>query len=171
MPRIPNRGEGQISAVVGAWAERADKASAKRAGAQGPTDAALDRSRGAPTAPGSWPIRYAPPMGAVRRVRSAKLATSVVGRRLAEFAPSLLGAEALLIDGLRAQPSAGNVRRSKASATAPPPSSGPSPGVPAWRSRAAPTRSSATSSATRCSDFLVSRAPTAACLWRQTRRN
>jgi alkylation response protein AidB-like acyl-CoA dehydrogenase len=98
MPRIPNRGEGQISAVVGAWAERADKASANGLAlkdrlmqhwievevlrllqARADTLRATDGSG---------------PEGSL-----GKLATSVVGRRLAEFAPSLLGAEALLIDG------------------------------------------------------------------------
>ncbi len=89
-----------------------------------------------------------------------KLATSVVGRRLAEFAPSLLGPEALLIDGYdnvavddatrrtarRPVRDHAVVRReSRAS-----------------RSPAAPTRSSATSSVIACSGCRASRASTGA---------
>ena len=99
MPRIPNRGEGQISVVMRAWEQRADKTSATRACAQGPSHAALDRGRGVAPAPSPRRCACAPQAGAGRRVRSASSSTSVVGRRLAEFAPSLLGPDALLIDG------------------------------------------------------------------------
>jgi alkylation response protein AidB-like acyl-CoA dehydrogenase len=98
MPRIPNRGEGQIAALVRAWNERADKTSAT---ARALRDALmrcwidaevlrlLQARAGALRAAGG-----SGPEGSL-----GKLSTSVVGRRLAEFAPSLLGPEAMLLDG------------------------------------------------------------------------
>ena len=74
MPRIPNRGEGQISAVMRAWEQRARQVVGDGARAQGPPHAALDRGRGAASAPGRAPVRCVPQAGAGPRVRSASSA-------------------------------------------------------------------------------------------------
>jgi alkylation response protein AidB-like acyl-CoA dehydrogenase len=98
MPRIPNRGEGQIGMLVEAWRQRADKTSdAARAlkdrlmqhWIEAEVLRLLQARAGALRAAGG-----SGPEGSL-----GKLSTSVVGRRLAEFAPSILGADALLIDG------------------------------------------------------------------------
>jgi alkylation response protein AidB-like acyl-CoA dehydrogenase len=104
MPRIPNRGEGQISVVMRAWAERADKTSSTARALkdrlvqhwiEAEVLRLLQARAGALRAAGG-----SGPEGSL-----GKLATSVVGRRLAEFAPSLLGPDALLIDGYENVPS------------------------------------------------------------------
>jgi alkylation response protein AidB-like acyl-CoA dehydrogenase len=98
MPRIPNRGEGQISGAVRAWRARADKTSATALALkdrlmqywiEAEVLRLLQARAGALRAAGGTG-----PEGSL-----GKLATSVIGRRIAEFAPSLLGPEALLIDG------------------------------------------------------------------------
>ena len=99
MPRIPNRGEGQISACS---CTRGNNAPTRRpATARALKDRLmqhwieaevlrlLQARAGALRAAGG-----SGPEGSL-----GKLSTSVVGRRLAEFAPSLLGPDALLIDG------------------------------------------------------------------------
>jgi len=98
MPRVPNRGSGPIAGAIAAWERRADKTSpaamvlkdqlmqhwvATEALRLLQARAAMMRARGTTGPEGSL----------------GKLATSVVGRRLAEWAPSLLGADATLIDG------------------------------------------------------------------------
>ena len=98
MPRIPKRGEGQIGAVMRAWEQRADKTSAtalalKDRLMQHWIEAEVLRLLQARAAE----LRAAGGSGPEGSL--GKLSTSVVGRRLAEFAPSLLGPEALLIDG------------------------------------------------------------------------
>jgi alkylation response protein AidB-like acyl-CoA dehydrogenase len=98
MPRIPNRGEGQITALVRAWGARSDKSSATalalkdglmRCWIEAEVLRLLQARAGALRAAGG-----SGPEGSL-----GKLSTSIVGRRLAEFAPSLLGPEALLLDG------------------------------------------------------------------------
>jgi alkylation response protein AidB-like acyl-CoA dehydrogenase len=98
MPRIPKRGEGAISLAVAEWWVRADKSS--------PVARALkDRLMR------HWieaeVVRLLQARAATLRAVGGggpeeslgKLAVSVVGRRLAEFMPALLGAEAMIIDG------------------------------------------------------------------------
>ncbi|HEY7107208.1 MAG TPA: acyl-CoA dehydrogenase family protein [Acidimicrobiia bacterium] len=98
MPRIPNRGEGQVANLVRAWQARTDKTSdvavaLKDVLMQCWVDAEvlrlLQARAGILRATGG-----SGPEGSL-----GKLAVSVVGRRLAEFAPSLLGPDAMLIDG------------------------------------------------------------------------
>ena len=74
MPRIPNRGEGQIGMLVHAWERRADKTSDTARALEGPPHAALDRGRGAAPAPGTRAAPCAPPAGAGPRDRSASSA-------------------------------------------------------------------------------------------------
>ncbi len=97
MPRIPNRGDGQIATLVRAWNERADKTSA--------TAAAL-KDRLMHCWVDTEVLRLLQARAGILRAAGGsgpegslgKLSVSVVGRRLAEFAPSLLGADAMLID-------------------------------------------------------------------------
>ena len=98
MPRIPNRGEGQIGMLVETWQHRADKSSDSARALkdrlmqiwiEAEVLRLLQARAGALRAAGG-----SGPEGSL-----GKLSTSVVGRRLAEFAPSLLGPDALLIDG------------------------------------------------------------------------
>jgi alkylation response protein AidB-like acyl-CoA dehydrogenase len=98
MPRIPNRGEGQIGMLVRAWEQRADKSSETARALkdrlmqhwiEAEVLRLLQARAGALRAAGG-----SGPEGSL-----GKLSTSVVGRRLVEFAPSLLGPDALLIDG------------------------------------------------------------------------
>jgi alkylation response protein AidB-like acyl-CoA dehydrogenase len=104
MPRIPNRGDGAIRGLVRAWGERADKTSAVavalkdellRCWVEAEVLRLLQARAGMLRAAGG-----SGPEGSL-----GKLATSVVGRRLAEFAPSLVGADAMLIDGYDGVPS------------------------------------------------------------------
>jgi alkylation response protein AidB-like acyl-CoA dehydrogenase len=103
MPRIPNRGAGAIGGLVRAWAERADKTSAvavalkdelMRCWVEAEVLRLLQARAGMLRAAGG-----SGPEGSL-----GKLATSVVGRRLAEFAPSLIGADAMVIDGYDGDP-------------------------------------------------------------------
>jgi alkylation response protein AidB-like acyl-CoA dehydrogenase len=98
MPRIPNRGEGAISIAVEAWQSRDDKTSPEALALrdhlmQHWVDAEVLRlllARGAMLRA----IGGSGPEGSL-----GKLATSVVSRRLSEFGPSIVGADAMLIDG------------------------------------------------------------------------
>ena len=98
MGRIPSRGDGPIALAVTAWRARDDKTSAASLALKDQlmarwvdaevlrllqARAAASRASGGGGAEGSL----------------GKLATSVVNRRLAEFAPALLGADATLLDG------------------------------------------------------------------------
>ena len=100
MPRIPNRGEGQIGSVVRGVEQRADKTSATARALkdrlmqhwiEAEVLRLLQARAGALRAAGG-----SGPEGSL-----GKLSTSVVGRRLAEFAPSLLGPDALADRRLR----------------------------------------------------------------------
>ena len=98
MPRIPNRGDGQIATLVRAWNARTDKTSA--------TAVAL-KDRLIQCWVDTEVLRLLQARAGMLRAAGGsgpegslgKLAVSVIGRRLAEFAPSLLGPEAMLIDG------------------------------------------------------------------------
>jgi alkylation response protein AidB-like acyl-CoA dehydrogenase len=98
MPRIPNRGEGAISIAVEAWQARDDKTS---------PDALALRDQLMQHWVDAEVLRLLLARGAMLRAVGGsgpegslgKLATSVVSRRLSEFGPSILGAEAMLIDG------------------------------------------------------------------------
>ena len=89
-----------------------------------------------------------------------KLATSVVGRRLAEFLPALLGPDAMLIDGYEDVPSM--MRRDQGWRSGRYAVQRSFVGSPGMSIAAGPTRSSATSSATACSASRASRPSTAA---------
>ncbi len=97
MPRMPNRGDGAIGMVVAAWQARADKTS--------PVAVALKDQLMR-----HWvdaeALRLLQARAAMLRAAGGggpegslgKLANSVIGRRLAEFAPSILGTDSMLID-------------------------------------------------------------------------
>ncbi len=112
MPRIPNRGDGAIGMVVAAWQARDDKTSSEALALKDQllqhwVDAEVLRLLQARAAM-LRAIGGGGPEGSL-----GKLANSVVGRRLAEFAPSILGADAMLIDGYdgRGEVASGCVRR------------------------------------------------------------
>jgi alkylation response protein AidB-like acyl-CoA dehydrogenase len=98
MPRIPNRGEGAISIAVEAWQARDDKTS---------PDALALRDHLMQHWVDAEVLRLLLARGAMLRAIGGsgpegslgKLATSVVSRRLSEFGPSIVGADAMLIDG------------------------------------------------------------------------
>jgi len=97
MPRIPSRGEGPIALAVEAWQARRDKTSPVALALKGRlmehwVAAEVLRLLQA-RATSLRAVGGAGPEGSL-----GKLAVSVVGRRLAEFMPSLLGPEATLID-------------------------------------------------------------------------
>src|SRR5262249_28876706 len=104
MPRIPERGSGSIALAVKTWQARAGKTAADAGALKNP----LMRHRVAAEV-------LPPPQARAATLRAiggsgpegslSKLATSVVGRRLAEFMPALLGADAMLIDGYDDVPS------------------------------------------------------------------
>jgi alkylation response protein AidB-like acyl-CoA dehydrogenase len=104
MPRIPNRGSGAISIAVAAWQARVDKES--------PVALAL-KDRLMRQWVDAEALRLLQARAATLRALGGsgpegslgKLATSVVGRRLAEFMPALIGADATLIDGYDNVPS------------------------------------------------------------------
>jgi len=104
MPRIPQRGSGQIATAVAAWNARADRTSPDALALKDQlmrhwVDAEALRLLQARAAM-LRAIGGSGPEGSL-----GKLATSVVGRRLAEFMPALLGAEAMLLDGYDNVPS------------------------------------------------------------------
>jgi alkylation response protein AidB-like acyl-CoA dehydrogenase len=104
MPRIPARGSGAIALAMRAWRARSDRTSP-------PALALRDRLMQ------HWVeaevLRLLQARAATLRALGGsgpegslgKLATSVVGRRLAEFMPALLGPDAMLIDGYDDVPS------------------------------------------------------------------
>jgi alkylation response protein AidB-like acyl-CoA dehydrogenase len=104
MPRIPNRGSGAISIAVAAWQARVDKES--------PVALAL-KDRLMRQWVDAEALRLLQARAATLRALGGsgpegslgKLATSVVGRRLAKFMPALIGADATLIDGYDNVPS------------------------------------------------------------------
>ncbi|HXY92134.1 MAG TPA: acyl-CoA dehydrogenase family protein [Acidimicrobiia bacterium] len=104
MPRIPARGSGPIAVAVAAWQARADKTSA---GALALRDRVMQHWVEAEA------LRLLQARAATLRALGGsgpegslgKLATSVVGRRLAEFMPALIGPDAMLIDGYDDVPS------------------------------------------------------------------
>jgi alkylation response protein AidB-like acyl-CoA dehydrogenase len=104
MPRIPQRGSGSIATAVAAWMARDDRTSADALALKDQlmrhwVDAEALRLLQARAAT-LRAIGGSGPEGSL-----GKLATSVVGRRLAEFMPALLGADAMLIDGYDNAPS------------------------------------------------------------------
>jgi alkylation response protein AidB-like acyl-CoA dehydrogenase len=98
MPRIPGRGSGMVASVVAAWQRRTDTTSDA---ARVLKDELMQHWVDAEV------LRLLQARAAMMRAQGStgpegslgKLATSVTGRRLAEWAPTLLGPEALLIDG------------------------------------------------------------------------
>jgi alkylation response protein AidB-like acyl-CoA dehydrogenase len=98
MPRIPNRGDGVIAGVVSAWQAREDKTSPEALVIK---DLLLQHWVAAEV------LRLLQARAAMLRAAGGsgpegslgKLATSVLYRRLAEFGPAILGADAMLIDG------------------------------------------------------------------------
>jgi alkylation response protein AidB-like acyl-CoA dehydrogenase len=104
MPRIPERGSGSIALAVKTWQARANKTSA---------DARAVKDRLMQHWVAAEVLRLLQARAATLRAIGGsgpegslgKLATSVVGRRLAEFMPALLGADAMLIDGYDDVPS------------------------------------------------------------------
>jgi len=98
MGRIPNRGSGAISFVMDAWKARDDKTS---------TEALAIKDRLMRHWVDAEALRLLQARAATLRALGGsgpegslgKLATSVIGRRLSEFAPALIGAEGMLIDG------------------------------------------------------------------------
>jgi alkylation response protein AidB-like acyl-CoA dehydrogenase len=98
MPRIPNRGDGVIAGVVSAWQAREDKTSPEALVIK---DLLLQHWVAAEV------LRLLQARAATLRATGGsgpegslgKLATSVLYRRLAEFGPAILGADAMLIDG------------------------------------------------------------------------
>jgi alkylation response protein AidB-like acyl-CoA dehydrogenase len=97
MPRMPNRGDGAIGMVVAAWHARADKTSREALALKDQllrhwVDAEVLRLLQARAAM-LRAVGGGGPEGSL-----GKLANSVVGRRLAEFGASVLGADAMLID-------------------------------------------------------------------------
>jgi alkylation response protein AidB-like acyl-CoA dehydrogenase len=98
MPRIPSRGEGAISMAVAAWEARADKTSPVARALKDQhmrhwIDAEVLRLLQARASM----LAAAGTAGAEGSL--GKLGVSVVGRKLAEFMPHLLGPESTLIDG------------------------------------------------------------------------
>ncbi|MGE0881587.1 MAG: acyl-CoA dehydrogenase family protein [Acidimicrobiia bacterium] len=102
--RTPNRGEGRIALAVEAWKRRADKTSPEAIALRDQMMKfwieeevlrLLQWRAGELRASGNTG-----PEGSL-----GKLATSVVGRRLAEWMPSMIGAEGMLIDGYDDPPS------------------------------------------------------------------
>ncbi len=98
MPRIPARGEGAIAPAVRAWQARTDRTSPEARVVRDElmrhwVDAEVLRLLQARAAT----LRAAGGSGPEGSL--GKLASSVAWRRLAEFLPRLLGAEAMLIDG------------------------------------------------------------------------
>ena len=116
MPQTPGRGEGAISVAVAAWKARPDRGSAAALALRAElmrhwVDAEVVRllqlRAGVLRSQGS-----SGPEGSL-----GKLAVSTVGRRLAEWAPALLGVEAtLLAEGYRGEGS-GSLRRGARTAT------------------------------------------------------
>jgi len=104
MPRIPRRGSGAIATAVAVWQARADQISA---------DAIALKDRLMQHWVEAEALRLLQARAATLRALGGsgpegslgKLATSVVGRRLAEFLPALLGPDAMLIDGYEDVPS------------------------------------------------------------------
>jgi alkylation response protein AidB-like acyl-CoA dehydrogenase len=104
MPRLPSRGSGAIATAVAVWRARPDKTSA---------DARALKDRLLQHWVDAEALRLLQARAATLRALGGsgpegslgKLATSVVGRRLAEFLPALLGADAMLIDGYDGVPS------------------------------------------------------------------
>jgi alkylation response protein AidB-like acyl-CoA dehydrogenase len=104
MPRIPRRGSGAIATAVAVWQARADQTSAEALALK---DRLLQHWVEAEA------LRLLQARAATLRALGGsgpegslgKLATSVVGRRLAEFLPALLGPDAMLIDGYDDVPS------------------------------------------------------------------
>jgi alkylation response protein AidB-like acyl-CoA dehydrogenase len=104
MPRIPNRGSGAIATAVAVWQARADQTSA---------DALALKDRLMQHWVEAEALRLLQARAATLRALGGsgpegslgKLATSVVGRRHAEFLPALLGPEAMLLDGYENVPS------------------------------------------------------------------
>ena len=104
MPRIPNRGDGAIAVATAAWCARADHTS---------PEALVLKDRVMQHWVEAEVLRLLQARAATLRAAGGggpegslgKLATSVVGRRLSEFLPSLIGADATLIDTYDGPPS------------------------------------------------------------------
>jgi alkylation response protein AidB-like acyl-CoA dehydrogenase len=98
MPRIPSRGEGAIALAVASWRARRDSTS---------PEAHVVRDQLMRLWVEAEALRLLQARAATLRAAGGggpegslgKLATSVVWRRIAEFLPSILGPEAMLIDG------------------------------------------------------------------------